>query len=122
MDDPNVTYAAKSDDELREIIVANYELSQAVVNANPKMAQDAGFELFDRAWAKRYWASVVSQVSGITTPDRLYNWAVGATIGAVAKAITTYYLLPAAAVPAAVALAIVLVRAAKASRKDPAAP
>lgn len=108
-------FAAKSDDELADIVVKNYELSTALAESHPEMAQGAGFEWFDSSWAARYWRNVLAEISGLKVPDKVQSWAVGASISGVAKAIIEYYSLPAVAVSAAVALAIILVRAAKAS-------
>lgn len=117
MDVDNVVaeYSTKSSAELADLVVKNYELSTAVVDAHPEMGQDAGFELFDTTWATRYWRKVASEVSGLKAADKLQSWAVSATIAGVANAIIAHYALPAVAVSAAVALAIILVRAAKAS-------
>lgn len=108
-------YAAKSDDDLANIVVKNYELSSALAESHPEMAQDAGFEWFDAKWAARYWRKVLAEISGLKVPDKVQSWAVGASISGVAQAIIAYYALPAVAVAAAVALAIILIRAAKAS-------
>jgi hypothetical protein len=108
-------YATKSDAELADIVVGNYELSTAIAESHPEMAQDAGFECFDTSWATRYWRKVVAEVSGLKAADKVQSWAIGASISGVAKAIIDYYALPAVAVSAAVALAIILIRAAKAS-------
>src|SRR5690349_8126410 len=108
-------YTAKSSTELADIVVKNYELSTAIAEAHPEMAQDAGFEWFDTSWATRYWRKVASEVSGLKAADKVQSWAVNGTISGVATAIISHYALPAIAVSAAVALAIILVRAAKAS-------
>ena len=108
-------YTTKSSAELADIVVKNYELSTAIAEAHPEMAQDAGFEWFDPSWATRYWRKVASDVSGLKAADKVQSWAVSATISGVANAIIAHYALPAVAVSAAVALAIILVRAAKAS-------
>jgi hypothetical protein len=49
--------------------------------------------------------------------DKVQNWAVGASISGIAKLIVDHYALPPVAISAAVALAIILVRAAKATAK-----
>ena len=108
-------YSTKSSAELADIVVKSYELSTAIADAHPEMAQDAGFEWFDTTWATRYWRKVVSEVSGLKAADKVQSWAVSATISGVASAVIAHYALPAVAVSAAVALAIILVRAAKAS-------
>jgi hypothetical protein len=108
-------YTRKSSTELADIVVKSYELSTAIAEAHPEMAQDAGFEWFDTSWATRYWRKVASEVSGLKAPDKVQSWAVNATISGVGTAIIAHYALPAVAVSAAVALAIILVRAAKAS-------
>lgn len=107
-------YENKPESELTEAVVASYELTQAILAAHPEMAQDAGFELFDREWATRYWRSIVSEVSGIKPLDKVQSWAVGATISQLAASIVAHYALPAVALSAAVALAVILIRAASA--------
>lgn len=121
-DDLIAAYAGKSDDELRDVVVKSDLLTRAIVASHPQMAQDAGFELFDQGWAKRYWRSVMAQISGIGAMDRVYSWAVGVSIAEVAKLILQHYTLPAVTMSAAVALAVMLVRAAKASREDATSP
>jgi hypothetical protein len=112
-DDLLPAYASKPDEELRSVIVAHSGLAQAIVAAHPEMAQDAGFELFDAAWARRYWRSVVAEVAGIDALNRVASWVVGASIGQLASLIAARFALPPPARPAAVALAVVLLRAAR---------
>ena len=119
LNDLVVSYGGKSDQELRQLAGGNYELTQAVLSSHSEMAQDAGFELFGQDWAKRYWKNVMAQVSGVRAINEVYKWAIGASIGEVAKLIIEHYSLPAAAASAAVALAIILVRAARASSEKP---
>jgi hypothetical protein len=85
------------------------------------MAQDAGFELFDPSWAKRYWHNIVSDVTGKTTLDEIGSWAVNASIGSLAELVASHYNLPNVAFPAAVGLSVMLIRAASSSkgRKSP---
>ena len=115
LDDIAAEYATKSDADLAQIVVANYDLSNSVVEAHPGMSQDAGFELFDAQWAKRYWRNLAAEISGLKALDKVQSWAVGASISGVAKLIIDHYSLPAAAVSAAVALAVILIRAANTS-------
>jgi hypothetical protein len=116
LDDLVERYSSQSDDQLTRIVVASYELSDAVLTAHPNMAQDAGFDLFDVSWARRYWKNVVAEISGINVSDELYAWAIGESISHVAELVMTQYHLPAGALPAAVAFAIILTRAASQSR------
>lgn len=111
-------YEHQSDDELTRIVVADYDLAQAILSAQPQMAQDAGFELFDADWAKRYWRNIVTELTGKSTSDKLYSWAMGASITSVANLLVQHYKLPAVALSAAVALAVILLRAAKASKAE----
>jgi hypothetical protein len=108
-------YATKSSAELADIVVQNYELSTALAQSHPEMSQDAGFEWFDAGWAARYWRKIAAEISGLKAADKVQSWAIGASISGVAQAIIAFYGLPAVAVSASVALAIILVRAAKAS-------
>jgi hypothetical protein len=116
MNDLIKLYEAKSDNELARIVAANYAIAHTIVASNPQMAQDAGFELFDSDWAKRYWRSVVAQITGIKLADEVRSWAIGASIDQLVELIVEHYSLPPGALPAAVALAIILLKATKASK------
>lgn len=118
VDDLALSYADKSEEELRGIITGESQVADAIVTSHPEMAQDAGFELFDGAWARRYWRSVVAEVAGIKALDKVSSWAVGASIGQLAALIVAHFALPPVALPAAVALAVVLLRAAKAASAE----
>ena len=106
-------YASRSDDDLAEIVNSSFDLADAIVSGHPEMSQDAGFELFDSGWAKRYWKTLAGDVSGLEGTDKLQSWAVNASIAGVANAIIVSFGLPAVAFSGAVALAIILVRAAR---------
>jgi hypothetical protein len=106
-------YDKKPTEELTEEVVASYDLTEAILSAHPSMAQDAGFELFDGAWAKRYWRTLVADISGLQAASKIESWAISATISGAATAIATTFGLPAVAFSAAVALAIILIRAAR---------
>src|SRR5262245_42525505 len=108
MNDLINAYGAKSDNELARIVAENYETAHVSVASNPQMAQYAGFELFDSCWAKRYWRNVVAQITGMRTLDEVKSWAIGASIDQLAQLIVDHYSLPPGALPAAVALAIIL--------------
>jgi hypothetical protein len=108
-------YEGLANEELTQVVVTDYDLTQAILSSHPEMAQDAGFELFDTDWAKRYWRNVLSEISGIKASDKLLSWATGASIAGVANLLIAYYQLPAVAFSAAVALTVILVRAAKAA-------
>jgi hypothetical protein len=111
-------YSERPDDELIHVVVSNYDLTEAILSAHPEMAEDAGFELFDPEWARRYWKTLASDISGLQAGDKIQAWAVGATISGVAGSIITTFGLPAIAVSSAVALAIILVRAARSSSEE----
>lgn len=106
-------YDKKPTEELTEEVVANYDLTEAILSAHPRMAADAGFELFDGVWAKRYWRTLVADISGLKAASKIESWAISATISGAATAIVTTFGLPAVAFSAAVALAIILIRAAR---------
>jgi hypothetical protein len=108
-------YEKLSDDELTQIVVANYDLSQKLIASHPEMAQDAGFELFDPSWAKRYWRTVVGEITGIKSLEDIYSWAISTSIVSIADLLVAHYQIPPAALSASVALAIILVRAARAA-------
>lgn len=112
-------YSEMSDDELAQVVSENYNLSQAIISSHPEMAQDAGFELFDTNWAERYWRNIVAEISGLKLTDALAKWAIGGSIAGIANMIISHYALPAVALTGAVALAIILVRAAKRSSDTP---
>lgn len=108
-------YEGLSDDELAEAAASSYELTEAIMSAYPQMAQDAGFELFDRRWAQRYWRSLAHEFGAGEGSEQVKSWAVDATIAGVANLIVTSLGVPAIALSSAVALAVILLRAAKSS-------
>jgi hypothetical protein len=116
-EDISKLYENLSDEDLTQLLVADYDVTQAILSAYPEMAQDAGFELFDASWAKRYWRSIAAEITGIKASDKLLSWAVGATISGTASLLITYFGLPAVAFSSAVALAIIILRAAKNASK-----
>lgn len=118
VDELVVAYESEPDDRLAAVVAADYDLSEAIVSAHPEMAQDAGFELFDREWAKRYWKTVVGDISGAGTASEIRSWAMGATVSGVADALISTFGLPPTVLPAAVALAFILVRAARSAPPD----
>lgn len=115
-------YAKLSDEELAELAAASYELTEALMSAHPNMAQDAGFELFDRAWARRYWRAVLREARSNGDGGQLRMWAVGTTVAGLAELLVSTFGVPATAVSSAVALAIILTRAAKAVPEEPDGP
>jgi hypothetical protein len=108
-------YEGLSDDELAEAAASSYELTEAIMSAYPQMAQDAGFELFDRRWAQRYWRSLAHELGAGGGSEQLKSWAVDATIAGVANLIVVSLGVPAIALSSAVALAVILLRASKSS-------
>ncbi len=107
-----------SDDELTQVVVGDYDLTQAILVSHPQMSQDAGFELFDVSWARRYWRNIIAEIKGINLADVAYSWVINASIENVAQLLIDYYNLPTAAFSAAVALAIIIIRAASASQQE----
>ena len=110
-------YEKLSNDDLTLIVQEDYDLTDAIMTHNPHMAQDAGFELFDSNWAKRYWRNILAEVRGIGIGDEVYKWAIGTSVASIAKLLISHYALPAAAFSAVVALVIVLIRAAKSEKE-----
>jgi hypothetical protein len=108
-------YENRPYEDLAQRVVEDYELTEALLSAHPEIAQDAGFELFDRRWAQRYWRAVVSELTGIQASEKLQSWAVNATISGVATQLIDHFGLPGSAGAAAVALAVILLRAARGS-------
>jgi hypothetical protein len=108
-------YASYPDEDLTQVVSRDYDLAQAILEQNPDMAQDAGFALFDKTWSKRYWVHLVLQVKKLKTLDAAYAWAIGASIEPFANEIMAHYGLPHGSVPAAIALATIVLRAATAS-------
>ena len=67
---------------------------------------------------KRYWRNIVAEISGNSASDKLYSWAMGVSIASAANLVVQHYHLPAAALSSAVALAVILLRAARASKAE----
>ena len=118
LEELSARYASSPDEDLAQVASSSYDLAEAIISEHPEMSQDAGFELFDRAWAKRYWKAVLGDVTGLQGAEKLQGWAVDATIAGAANAIIVTFGLPAVAFSGAVALAVILLRAARASSRE----
>ena len=117
VEDLAVKYTTASEEELTRIVSEDYALGEAVVVSHPEMSQDAGFELFDRAWAQRYWKTIAKDISGAPAAE-VESWALNATIVTAANAIVVSFGLPAVALSGAVALAVLILRAARAAEHE----
>ena len=105
-------------DDLRALIQNSVEVSEAVFLSDPVLAEDAGFEPFSSDWISRYWRSLGSQISGKPI-DQTLDWALKATAVQVSTALVVHFGISVVAYPAAIALAILLLRAAKDANKQP---
>jgi hypothetical protein len=105
---------AEDDDTLHALLQRNVQIADAVFVALPDIAQDAGFDVFGKEWMRRYWRRILSEVSS-TPVDELYKWALAETAVDLSNNLISYFGLDVHSFPAAVALAILLLRIAKKS-------
>lgn len=110
-------YETLSDRELEELVQSSFEVGEAIFLANPMYAEDAGFAPFSRDWVKRYWKSLLSQVSGKPL-DMVLEWALAATAAQVSAALVAAFGISVVSYPAAIALAVLLIRAAREENSD----
>jgi hypothetical protein len=104
-------------DWLRSILFESSIILENVILSNPDYSEDTGYEPFGEGWLKRYFKSILSDVSNKATDDAL-SWALGASLYEVAVKLIDHYSLGATEYPAAIALAILLVRAAIKEKKQ----
>ena len=108
----------KEDTEaLRDLVRQNVEVQEAVFFAHPEFAEDAQFSPFSGDWFRRYARSLAKEVSGKPL-DQALKWALAGTAVQVSATLVERYGITAASYPAAVALAILLIRAAQNIEKD----
>lgn len=116
IEDEIVASLSEYDDaELRTMIQQDAALSRAIFANMPALAEDAGYEPFSQSWIKRYWRNLLAEISGKPI-DILYEWALTASATSVATLLVQHFSLDVATYSAAIALAILLLRAAAASK------
>jgi len=115
IDDP-ASLELLPDNDLRTLVQQSSELSDAIFVSNPRYAEDSGFEPFSADWIRRYCKSLLSEISGKPL-DKALEWALAATAMDVSAALVSHFGIVAAAHPAVIALAILLLRAARETNK-----
>jgi hypothetical protein len=98
------------DEKLRSILFESSIVLESVILSNPDYSEDTGYEPFGNEWIKRYFKSILSEVSGKTTDDAL-SWALAASLYDIANKVIGHYSISVTDYPGAIALAILLVRA-----------
>ena len=109
------TLEGQSDDELRSLIQEDVHVSEAIFLSNPKYAEDAGYEPFSADWIKRYSKSLLAEV-GDKPFDMVLEWALTASAAQIATALVVHFGIALTSYPAAIALALLLIRAATKAR------
>lgn len=98
--------------QLTVIVQADIQLTQAIVLANPIYSQETSYEPFDSDWFKKYFKKLLSEITGKSL-DLALEWALVATAIEVSEKIISTYGLDASSQPAALAMALLLIKAAK---------
>jgi hypothetical protein len=109
-------FEAKDDAALREVVQRSDELSEALLMKMPELSQELGLDLFQPEWIRRYGKRILAEVSGQPV-DLAFKWALGLTALQVAEYLSKHLNLSVAAWSSAIALAILLLRAARAPSK-----
>ena len=104
------------DYELQTVLRDNSAFANAVFRAIPDLSAESSFDLFGKEWVARYWKRLVMEVQTGLTSDGALKWAVSATVAELSTLISTYFGVSDAAFPACVALAILIIRAAKSEK------
>jgi hypothetical protein len=84
-----------------------------LLNAIPDLAADATFDLFGADWLERYWKRVVMEVQDGLSDDSVLAWAAGATASGFTALLVQHFHIPEGAIPAAIAMTILIIRTAK---------
>jgi len=109
--------SAKDDESLYALLQQDEHIADAVFVALPDIAEDAAFDVFGKEWTHRHWRRILSEVSK-TPVDELYKWALAETAVDLSNALLHYFKLDVHSLPAAIALAILLLRVSRAGNKD----
>lgn len=104
---------SQSGDALTKLVQADRQFTEIVLASDSRFAEDAAHEPFGPGWIKRFGTSLLSNISGKPL-DKALEWAVTVSALGVAQAIVESYGISVISYPAAIALAILLLRAASA--------
>ncbi|WP_047495402.1 hypothetical protein [Terriglobus sp. TAA 43] len=107
----------KGDSDLQILVQQNMRLSRAIFADMPALAIDAGYEPFSKDWMNSYWRSLLIQISGKPV-DKIFEWALKTGAASIAALLLQRFGLDLAEYSAAIALAILLLRAASAANKE----
>ena len=98
-------------DALTALVQADLPFTELLLTSDSRFAEDAAHEPFGPGWIKRFGTSLLSNISGKPL-DKALEWALGVSALEVAQAIVDHYGVSVLSYPAAIALAILLLRAA----------
>lgn len=105
----------ETDEKLRYIIANNPVLIEDIILSDPIYSEENGFEPFSSEWIKRYFRNLLSDITNKSMDDAL-SWALAASVYDVSLKIIDHFGVNVMDYPAAVALAILLIRSAKNSK------
>lgn len=111
-------YRQKLDDDLSVVAQKDYNLTQAVLEKDPYLAQEVKYRLFDKDWMKMYWKNIVADVKGIDISEVVTVVLVEETIKEFTIELMKFYQLPELTTSGALALTILIFRAAQKSGKS----
>lgn len=103
----------QGNDELTALVQADLSFSELLLTSDSRLAEDASHEPFGPGWIKRFGTSLLSSISGKPL-DKALEWAMTVSALGVAQTIVDKYGISVISYPAAIALAILLLRAAAA--------
>jgi len=107
----------KSGDALTALVQADLPFTELLLASDSRFAEDAAHEPFGPGWIKRFGSSLLSTISGKPL-DKALEWALSVSALEIAQAIVDNYGISVISYPAAIALAILLLRAAVAELGD----
>lgn len=107
------------DEQLCEVLRSDTKFTESILLSIPDLASDAAFDLYGPEWLNRYWKRFIIEVKASTNDDAALKWAVNATAAGLSVMLTKHFNLPDVAIPASVALALLLIRAAKRKESKP---
>ena len=101
----------RDSDALTALVQADLPFSELLLASDSRFAEDAAHEPFGPGWIKRFGTSLLSTISGKPL-DKALEWALTVSALGIAQAIVDKYGISVLSYPAAIALAILLLRAA----------
>ena len=102
-----------TDDALLAILSGDSAFIESVILEIPAISAEPGFSLMSAEWIQRYWKTIVGTLKPALTDDKILKWSMETSAAGLSVMISQHFGLPEPSTPAAIALAVLILRAAK---------